>query len=143
MRFVIETRARIYPQNERYWYFTKKNLVKQYRVRLRKISNKEITDGKFFELEGIDISEEIYQAGRVAMGRMMPTGLGLQLANFTASTFGSMRSPPAVDTTDASATTSPTLPVPLGSSSAADGKCVIYLFEGGSKNLLILFQQHK
>lgn len=130
MRFVIETRARIYPQNERYWYFTKKNLVKQYRVRLKKILNKEITDGKFFELEGIDISEEIYQAGRVAMGRMMPTGLGLQLANFTASTFGSMRSPPAIDTTDASATTSPTLPVPLGSSSAADGKCFIYLFKG-------------
>lgn len=71
---------------------------------------------------GIDISEEIYQAGRVAMGRMMPTGLGLQLANFTASTFGSMRSPPAVDTTDASTTTaSPTLPVPLNSSSK-DGK---------------------
>ena len=79
-------------------------------------------DGKVFELVGIDISEEIYQTGRVTMGRMMPTGLGLQLANFTASTFGSMRSPPSVDTTDATATTtaSPTLPVPL--SSAGDGK---------------------
>ena len=122
VRFVIETRARIYPQSERYWYFTKKNLVKQYRVRLKRISDKEITDGKVFELVGIDISEEIYQTGRVTMGRMMPTGLGLQLANFTASTFGSMRSPPSVDTTDATATTtaSPTLPVPL--SSAGDGK---------------------
>ena len=76
-----------------------------------------------FELLGIDISEEIYQAGRVAVGRMMPTGLGLQLANLTASTFGSMRSPPAADTTDSTAmTTSPSLPVPLSTSSAGDGK---------------------
>ena len=119
---MIETRARIYPQNERYWYFTKKNLVKQYRVRLKRSTQPEATDGKAFELVGIDISEEIYQAGRVAVGRMMPTGLSLQLANFTASTFGSMRSPPATDTVDSTATISPTLPVPLPTSSTGDGK---------------------
>ena len=137
VRFVIETRARIYPQNERYWYFTKKNLVKQYRVRLKRIKDKEITDGKVFELVGIDISEEIYQAGRVAMGRMMPTGLGLQLANFTASTFGSMRSPPATDTADAATTASPTLPVPL--SSAGDGKFLISLADVARYRFLSTF----
>ena len=77
----------------------------------------ETTDAKVFELVGIDISEEIHQAGRYAVGRMMPSGLSLQLANFTASTFGSMRSPPAADTTDSTTNTiSPTLPVPLRSS---------------------------
>ena len=28
VRFVIETKARILPQNERYWYYAKKSLVK-------------------------------------------------------------------------------------------------------------------
>ena len=125
VRFVIETKARIYPQIERYWYFTKKNLVKQYRVRLKKSPNQETTDCKAFELVGIDISEEIHQAGRVAVGRMMPTGLGLQLANFTASTFGSMRSPPSIDVNDSTTTTtSPTLPVPLSTSTNGDGKII-------------------
>ena len=87
-------------------------------MRLKKSTRPaETTDAKPFELVGIDISEEIHQAGRYAVGRMMPSGLSLQLANFTASTFGSMRSPPAADTTDSTTNTiSPTLPVPLRSS---------------------------
>ena len=87
-------------------------------MRLKKSTRPaETTDAKPFELVGIDISEEIHQAGRYAVGRMMPSGLSLQLANFTASTFGSMRSPPATDTTDSTTNTiSPTLPVPLRSS---------------------------
>ena len=68
------------------------------------------------------------------MGRMMPTGLGLQLANFTASTFGSMRSPPATDTADAATTASPTLPVPL--SSAGDGKFQITICKNMSLKAL-------
>ena len=76
---------------------------------------------------GIDISEEIYQAGKATFGRMMPTGLGLQLANFTASTFGSMRSPPAPDAVDSTISSdSPTLPVPLSTSTAKDGRSSKY-----------------
>ena len=32
VRFVIETKARIYPENEKYWYYQKRNLTKQYQV---------------------------------------------------------------------------------------------------------------
>ena len=52
---------------------------------------------------------------------MMPAGLGVQLANFTASTFGSMRSP-STDPLDSAPTVSPTLPAPLAGSTAGDGK---------------------
>lgn len=37
VRFVVETKARIYPSNERYWYYQRRSLIKQYQV---KISNK-------------------------------------------------------------------------------------------------------
>lgn len=33
VRFVIETKARIYPTNEKYWYYARKNLTKQYQVK--------------------------------------------------------------------------------------------------------------
>ena len=32
VRFVIETKARIYPSTEKYWYYAKKTLAKQYQV---------------------------------------------------------------------------------------------------------------
>lgn len=30
VRFVIETSAKVFPQNERFWYLNKKNLVQQF-----------------------------------------------------------------------------------------------------------------
>ena len=30
VRFVIETSAKVYPPNERFWYLNKKNLVQQF-----------------------------------------------------------------------------------------------------------------
>ncbi len=32
VRFVVETRCRIHPPGEKYWYYTRKNLCKQYQV---------------------------------------------------------------------------------------------------------------
>ena len=52
---VSKNRARILPQNERYWYYAKKSLVKQFNVRVeRRSDNKD-----FFDVVGIDKSEEI------------------------------------------------------------------------------------
>ena len=30
VRFVIETSVKVFPQNERFWYFNKRNLVQQF-----------------------------------------------------------------------------------------------------------------
>ena len=88
VRFVIETKARILPQNERYWYYAKKSLVKQFNVRVkRRDDNKD-----FFDVVGIDKSEEI-ELNRSKMS------LTLQLANLTASTWSSLKSPPSSSTT--------------------------------------------
>ncbi len=32
VRFVVETRAKVYPQTEKYWYYSKKSLCRQYQV---------------------------------------------------------------------------------------------------------------
>ena len=85
VRFVIETKARILPQNERYWYYAKKSLVKQFNVRVeRQAENQEL-----FDVIGIDKSEEI-ELNRSKMN------LTMQLANLTASTWSSLKSPPQV-----------------------------------------------
>ena len=71
------------PQNERYWYYAKKSLVKQFNVRVeRRSDNKD-----FFDVVGIDKSEEI-ELNRSKLN------LTLQLANLTASTWSSLKSPP-------------------------------------------------
>ena len=36
-RFVIETKAKIYPTNERFWYFSKRILSEQFYLRLKEV----------------------------------------------------------------------------------------------------------
>lgn len=79
VRFVIETKARILPQTEKYWYYAKKSLVKQFNVRVERNQNGQ------FDVIGIDKSEEI-ELNRSKMS------LTLQLANLTA--WSSIKSPP-------------------------------------------------
>lgn len=81
IRFVMETKARIFPTSERYWYFSKKSLVKRYQIRLKRC--KEPQGEKIFEICGIDVSEEI-DRGRGG-------SITSQLASFTVSTIGSLR----------------------------------------------------
>ena len=38
VRFLIETKARIFPQNEKFWYFGRKILLENFYVRLKDVS---------------------------------------------------------------------------------------------------------
>ena len=84
VRFVIEAKARIYPENEKYWYYQKKSLTKQYQVRLKRSENQPNPDHVTFDLCGIDVSEEMDTVDK-------PSSLTSHLANLTFSTLGSLR----------------------------------------------------
>lgn len=38
VRFVIETKAKIFPPSERFWYFSKKTLYEQFYLRVREVN---------------------------------------------------------------------------------------------------------
>ena len=74
--------ARIYPKTERYWYYTRKVLVRQYRVTLKKRRPNKGSDGgpeagKLFDLDSMEISEEIEQPAKGGSKKSM----ALQLAS--------------------------------------------------------------
>ncbi|XP_033321979.2 GTPase activating protein and centrosome-associated isoform X1 [Megalopta genalis] len=58
VRFIIETLVKVYPQNERFWYFNKRNLVQQFYL-----SSKEIISGDgaevHYEVQNIETSGEL------------------------------------------------------------------------------------
>jgi len=108
IRFVIETKARIYPKTERYWYYTRKSLVRQYRVTLKRrptpgrprpspseastpdaATNPAEAKNKIFDLESMEISEEIEQPAKGGQSRK---SMGLQLVSQFIQ--GSLKSPP-------------------------------------------------
>lgn len=38
VRFIIETSVKVFPQNERFWYFNKRNLVQQFYLNSKEVS---------------------------------------------------------------------------------------------------------
>ncbi|XP_015113735.1 rab GTPase-activating protein 1-like [Diachasma alloeum] len=58
VRFVIETAVKVYPQNERFWYLVKKNLVQQFQLNSKEIIS---PDGKeiHYEVQSIETSGEL------------------------------------------------------------------------------------
>ncbi|XP_040564697.1 rab GTPase-activating protein 1 [Lepeophtheirus salmonis] len=81
IRFVFETRAAIYPQTERYWFYALRSLHRQYSVQLKRKSkgdDSSSSDGCAFELVDIKISEEMEV-------KQPSSSLTLQLANSMAS----------------------------------------------------------
>lgn len=58
VRFVIETAVKVYPQNERFWYLVKKNLVQQFQLNSKEIVS---ADGKdvHYEVQSIETSGEL------------------------------------------------------------------------------------
>lgn len=110
IRFVIETKARIYPKTERYWYYTRKLLVRQYRVTLKKRRPNKGSDGgpeagKLFDLDSIEISEEIEQPVKGGSKKSMALQLASQFIQ------GSLKSPPNVGGGHLTEIPSPTLTV--------------------------------
>lgn len=39
VRFVIETSVKVFPQNERFWHFNKRNLVQQFILNSKEVTN--------------------------------------------------------------------------------------------------------
>lgn len=37
VRFIIETLVKVFPQNERFWYFNKRNLVQQFYLNSKEV----------------------------------------------------------------------------------------------------------
>ncbi|XP_011304612.1 rab GTPase-activating protein 1-like isoform X2 [Fopius arisanus] len=58
VRFVIETAVKVYPQNERFWYLVKKNLIQQFQLNSKEIIS---ADGKeiHYEVQSIETSGEL------------------------------------------------------------------------------------
>ncbi|XP_015433686.1 PREDICTED: rab GTPase-activating protein 1-like isoform X2 [Dufourea novaeangliae] len=58
VRFIIETSVKVYPQNERFWYFNKRNLVQQFYL-----NSKEVISGVgvevHYEVQSIETSGEL------------------------------------------------------------------------------------
>eukprot|EP00090_Calanus_glacialis_P000348 TRINITY_DN10211_c0_g1_i1.p1 TRINITY_DN10211_c0_g1~~TRINITY_DN10211_c0_g1_i1.p1 ORF type:complete len:1017 (-),score=311.81 TRINITY_DN10211_c0_g1_i1:664-3714(-) len=86
VRFVVETKARIFPSTERFWYYTRRNAVRRYRMVVRRHD-----DGEGLQLVEVQAGEEVEQQGRMS-------ALTLQLANLTASTLASSwRGPESIE----------------------------------------------
>ena len=79
VRFVVETKVRIYPGQERFWYYTRKVVARRWRLVVRRLEQ-----GEGLQLVEVVQGEEVQQAsqGRVA-------ALTSQLATLTSSWRGS------------------------------------------------------
>ncbi|XP_020282361.1 rab GTPase-activating protein 1-like isoform X2 [Pseudomyrmex gracilis] len=58
VRFVIETSVKVYPQNERFWYFNKKNLVQQFYLNSKEVISGDGTE-IHYEVQSIETSGEL------------------------------------------------------------------------------------
>ncbi|XP_078605656.1 rab GTPase-activating protein 1-like [Branchiostoma floridae x Branchiostoma japonicum] len=58
VRFVVETKAQIYPVSERFWYFSKKTFHEQYNLRLKQIEGSSPNE-KLYEVLSLESQSEI------------------------------------------------------------------------------------
>ena len=75
VRFVVETKVRIYPGQERFWYYTRKLVARRWRLVVRRLE-----EGEGLQLVEVVQGEEVQQASQ---GRM--SALTSQLATLTSS----------------------------------------------------------
>ena len=61
MRFVVETKVRIYPATERFWYYTKRTVVRRYRLVVRRLED----GGDGLQLVEVVAGEEVAQPQQV------------------------------------------------------------------------------
>jgi len=58
VRFVVETKARIFPSTERFWYYSRRNIVKRYHLGLR-------GEGSGLQLVEVRQGDDVEQQGRL------------------------------------------------------------------------------
>ena len=95
MRFVIETRVKVFAQNERFWYFSKKQLNLQYTLQVTEVRDGAMEDRGERQFRVVEIRNdgEIERPGK-SLGMGMALSLNLSsLSTLTSSTFGSLHSP--------------------------------------------------
>ena len=81
VRFVVETKVRIFPAGERFWYYSRRLVVRRWRLVVRRLEG---GDGEALQLVEVVAGEEVNQP---AQGRM--SQLTSQLATLTSSWRGS------------------------------------------------------
>ncbi|CAH1786119.1 unnamed protein product [Owenia fusiformis] len=66
VRLLIETKAKIYPQNEKFWYFTKKPHKEQFYLTLKEIESKPDT-AKKFEVQSVESHTEMERKSKLTL----------------------------------------------------------------------------
>ena len=69
MRFVVETKVKIYPESERFWYYTKKTVVRRYRLVVRRSED----GGQGLQLVEVVAGEEVSQPQQGRMSALTST----------------------------------------------------------------------
>ncbi|XP_063234161.1 rab GTPase-activating protein 1-like isoform X3 [Bacillus rossius redtenbacheri] len=58
VRFLIETAVKVFPQNERFWYFSRRPLIQQFTLHLKEIPSNDLTE-VHYEVISIETSGEL------------------------------------------------------------------------------------
>ncbi|CAG2057931.1 unnamed protein product [Timema podura] len=58
VRFLVETPVKVFPQNERFWYFSRRPLIQQFTLHLKEIPSNDITE-VHYEVVSIETSGEL------------------------------------------------------------------------------------
>ena len=64
VRFVVETKVRIFPATERFWYYTKRTVTRRYRLVVRRMED----GGDGLQLVEVVAGEEVAQPQQVRTG---------------------------------------------------------------------------
>ncbi|XP_050733709.1 rab GTPase-activating protein 1-like isoform X2 [Eriocheir sinensis] len=83
VRFTIETKVRVYPQNERFWYFSKKPLVHLFSLKLKQVDHSPQGDKQY-------VVTSVDNLGEVERWRPSAMSLSLNLSSLTSSTLSSL-----------------------------------------------------
>lgn len=67
LRFVLETKAKIFPQGERFWYFNKKPFQEQFYVRLREVDPEQATGEHRLDVVGINSASQIQRKAALSL----------------------------------------------------------------------------
>uniref|UniRef100_A0A2R5LGU6 Putative rab gtpase-activating protein 1 n=1 Tax=Ornithodoros turicata TaxID=34597 RepID=A0A2R5LGU6_9ACAR len=92
LRFVFETKAKIFPQGERFWYFNKKPFQEQFYVRLREVDPEQATGEHRLDVVGINSASQIQRKAALS--------LALDTNSTRMQSSGTMDPSPAQDPTD-------------------------------------------